>query len=410
MAYDLKAVRAEFPFFAHNPGVVYLDSAATALKPQCVLDATHAYYAYASVNPHNVDSPFADSVHAQLTEARRTAGRFMGVGPDETLFSSGATDSLNIFASGLDGYVRPGDEIVVPVLEHTSNLLPWLMLARRTGAKLAAVEQAVGETLAAALIKRVTQKTRVAAFTAVSNLFGTQTDFVALARRVKEVAPDACVVVDATQAAPHGQFDLSGGHVDLLAFSAHKVFGPTGVGVAYVSKRAQTFLSPARYGGGMSAGFDLGALTIKYRAFPECYEAGTPNAAGILAAAEGLRFFSRIGPREAARHENAMARLMIDGLKGVAGVRVLNDDPAAPIAAFNVDGWHPQDVARCLGQKNIVVRAGTSCVDAIKRLPPGKNAYVRASAAPYTSPEEAEALVSAVRGLRKEDAFAGLVG
>lgn len=409
MAYDVSFVRGQFPFFAANPRIVYLDSAATALKPQRVIDATVSYYASASVNPHNADSPFADAVHADLAKAREAAAAFMGAGADETIFAASATDALNLFASGLDAFVA-GGEIVVPVLEHTSNLLPWLALAKRANARLVPVQAGLGEDLAQALLARVSPRAKLVAYTAVSNLFGTSVDFMGLAGRIKAVSPGACVVVDATQAAPHGTFSLRGGPVDLLAFSAHKVYGPTGVGVGFVSKRAQTFLEPARFGGGMSTGFDLDRLRIAFRPFPQRYEAGTPNAAGILAAGEAFRFFLETGPEAIAAHERAVTKRLIAGLSAVSGVSLANAAPDAPIAAFNVAGWHPEDVARCLGAKGIIVRAGTACVDGIRTLPDAPHAYVRASIAAYTSETEADALVAAVKNLRREDAFAVLAG
>lgn len=408
MTYDVEKVRAHFPFFKAHPEVIYLDSAATSLKPTTVLAATHDYYAKASLNPHNVDSVFADRLHTQLHQARAVAASFMGASVNEMIFTAGATDALNMFATGLDHFVDQTSEILVPVYEHTSNLLPWLMLAKRTQAKFVPLYELPGKDLAQALITNLNSRTKIVAFTAVSNLFGTQNDFVELATKIKMLSPQACVVVDATQAAPHGAFDLSTGAVDLLAFSAHKVFGPTGVGIGYISMRAQTFLAPSRYGGGMSAAFDVNTLTIKYRPFPECYEAGTPNVAGILGTAAALTFFQNLNPAAVVKHEQALTNHLIAGLKQLPGVTIANEHPDAPIVSFNLATWHPQDVARCLGQKNIIVRAGTACVDAIKTQSGAPHAYVRVSVAAYTTKAEIDTFLTALRDLKRTDVFTGL--
>lgn len=395
----LEALREDFPILrreVRGRALVYLDSAATSQKPRRVIEAVSRFYGEANANVHR--GLYALSVEAtDLYEgARRKAAELIGAPPEEVVFTRGTTEALNLLAHSLgELVVGRGDEVLVTVMEHHANLIPWQLLTKRKGARLRAVEiTPEGELDLEDLGRKLSPRTRIVAVTHVSNVLGTVNpvaEIVAEAHRV-----GALVVVDAAQSVPHMPVDVAELGCDFLAFSGHKMLGPTGIGVLWGRKELLDEMPPFLTGGEM-----IREVWIDHATWdepPHRFEAGTPPIAQAVGLGAAVDYLSELGLGEVRRHEVELTRRALEGLLRRDYVEVYGPkDPEARggVIAFNLRGIHPHDVATLLDQEGIAIRAGHHCAQPLHRRL-GIAASCRVSFYIYNTPEEVDIFLRAL--------------
>lgn len=399
MALDIEALRSAFPALRGWHGAVdriYLDSAASALRPQGVIDAVSDYYSTSGANVHRgVHAPSLAATEA-FEGARRRVAEFIGArAADELVFTSGATQGLNLVARAWAApRLGPGDELLVSELEHHSNLIPWQMVAKATGARLvcAPINDA-GELDRDAFAERCGERTRVVALTHVSNALGTVVpiaDLTEIAHRA-----GAVVVVDGAQAAPHLPLDLEALGVDFYALSGHKLYGPSGIGVLYGRAERLAEMDPWLGGGEMikSVRFD----DADWADPPRRFEAGTPNIAGAIGLGAAVDWLGSIDREALGAHEHEVyehARALLAEIPSVEVLGKASERTAS--LSFLVDGTDPHTVGTFLDQEGICVRTGLHCAEPLmSRF--GADGSIRASFGPYNTMQEAELLADMVR-------------
>ena len=394
MAFDAAALRAEFPIFSGAAPLHYLDNAATSQTPRAVLDAVAAHEAAARANVLRGVHRLAERATAAYAEARRRVARYVGAAdPAEIVFTGGATAAINLVAHAFGARLRPGDEIVVSVLEHHSNIVPWQLLRDRAGVALKALPVTDdGRIDLSALDSLVGPATRLVALAHVSNVTGAVCDAAAVAAAARRVG--ARVLLDGAQAVPHGPVDVAALGADFYAFSGHKMFGPNGVGVLWARRELLESMPPFMGGGEM-----IGAVTLErstWAEVPHRFEAGTPpiaQAVGLGAAAEWITALDRAA---AGAHAAGLAERLLAGLAERPWVRMLG--PAdmrdrAPVVSFDVDGVHPHDVCAVLDSHGVAARGGHHCAQPLMdRF--GLDGATRASFAFYNAAEDVDALLA----------------
>ncbi|MGZ5947957.1 MAG: aminotransferase class V-fold PLP-dependent enzyme [Caulobacteraceae bacterium] len=402
MAFDPEAIRREFPILARQVNghpLVYLDSAASAQKPRAVIEAmTHAMeHSYANV--HRGLHTLANETTEAYEAARKSVARFIGADPAEIVFTKGGTEAINLVASGLGASLKAGDEILLSEMEHHANIVPWHFLRERLGVVLKFTPVTDdGRLDVEAFRGLLTERTRVAAFTHMSNVLGTVNPVAELTRLAHDAG--ALVLVDGCQAIVHQPVDVKALDVDFYVFSGHKLYGPTGIGALYGKSERLAALPPYQGGGEMIGSVSL--ETITYADPPHRFEAGTPpilEAIGLGAAIEWLAGLDRAA---IALHEHALYDHVRQRLNGANWLRVLGEAPGkGAILSFTVAGAHAHDVAQILDKYGVAVRAGTHCAEPLMTRF-GVTSSARASFALYNTHEEADAFVDA---LTKTQAF-----
>ena len=396
--------RADFPLLAANPGLHYLDSAATSQKPRAVLDAMRDYYERDNANPHRGAYDLSARSTERYHEARLRIARFMGVADADCLiFTRGTTESLNLVATAWGrANVQAGDEIVVTALEHHANFVPWQQLALSVGARLIVCPLTNDHHVdLAALRSLVTPRTKVVGFNQVSNALGTVNpvgEIAAIARGV-----GALVVCDGAQAVPHMRVNFDDLDVDFYAFSGHKMCGPMGIGGLIGRREILEAMSPYQFGGDMIEFVRDDHST--WNVLPHKFEAGTPNVADAVGLAAACDYLDAIGMDAVLEHERALVRLATDRLRGIEGVRIFGPPPAerSGVVSFTIDGIHPHDLATILDEDGVCIRAGHHCAQPLmRRLDVAATA--RASFYLYNDESDVEALV---RGLEKAQRLFG---
>ncbi len=414
-ARELAAVRADFPLLARTvrggQPLIYLDSAATSQKPQVVLDAEIDFYASRNAAVHRGAHQLAEEATEAFEAARGVVAALVGAGPENLVWTSGATSAINLVTYGISNAslgrggesakrfaLRPGDEIVVTEAEHHANLVPWQELAARTGAVLRWFEVSDdGRIRVEDADSVITERTRVVAFTHASNVTGAVTPVAALVARAAEVG--AITVLDACQSAPHLPLDLPGLGVDFAVFSAHKMLGPTGVGALYGRSELLAALPPVITGGSMIETVTMTEST--YMAPPQRFEAGTQMVAQVVGFAAAAQYLRDLGMAGVAAHEQELAAELLR-ITEIPGVRVIGPTTAQDrlaVVSFVVDGVHAHDVGQVLDDAGIAVRVGHHCAQPLHRRF-GVAATARASASIYTTAEEITAFREALAGVR----------
>ena len=391
--------RADFPLLAGSPDLHYLDSAATSQKPAVVLDAMRGYYEHDNANPHR--GAYALSVRAtdRYHDARRIIARFTGLADSDCLiFTRGTTESLNLVATAWGrANVGPGDEIVVTAMEHHANFVPWQQLARATGATFRiAPLTSYGQIDIGALGAPLGARTKVVAFPHVSNALGTVNPVRDIVNLVRERAPNALIVCDGAQGAPHlpVAFDALG--VDFYAFSGHKMCGPMGIGVLLGRRALLEAMPPYQMGGDM---IDVvGDEDTTWNTLPHKFEAGTPNVADAVGLAAAVGYLEAIGMSHVLRHERHLTALADERLRALSGVTIHGPRPSdrSGVVSFTVKGIHPHDLATILDERGVCIRAGHHCAQPLMRrldVP----ATARASFYVYSDESDVDALVDGVR-------------
>lgn len=392
--------RKDFPIFQGND-VIYFDNAATSQRPQCVFDAMSDFNARHNANPLRGLYRWSIEATEAYEQARAAVAGFIGAKHDcEVIFTRNATESLNLvaYSYGLS-HLHEGDEIVISILEHHSNILPWQMVARQTGAKLVYMECGEDAVLTDEEIRaKITDRARIVAIGQVSNVMGITNPV----RKIADLAhaKGAVVVVDGAQGAPHLPVNVTDMGADFYAFSGHKMCGPLGVGVLYGRKELLEDMPPFLTGGEMIEYVTRESAT--YAEVPEKFEAGTVNATGAVGLAEAIRYLQQVGFDEIARTEQTLTKHLMDGLSQIPEVTVYgNPDPAkhCGIVTFNIEGCHPHDVSSVLDTENIAIRAGHHCAQPLMKFM-GVNATARASLYFYNTEEEVDRFVDAIGKVR----------
>lgn len=399
---DRNPYRENFPLLKENP-VIYLDSAATAQKPSCVLQAERDFYEHSYANPMRGFYTLSMEATKRLEEARDEVRRFINASSsDEIIFTRNTTESLNLvaYSYGLSR-LKAGDEVLVSIMEHHSNLLPWQMAAEKTGAVLRFLEcEADGRITQERLEAAFTDRTRMVAVAHVSNVLGCENPIRQIAAMARERG--AVVVVDAAQSAPHMPIDVQESGVDFLAFSGHKLMGPMGIGVLYGRRELLEEMPPFLTGGEM-----IDSVTRTGAVFapvPHKFEAGTVNAAGAWGLMEAIRYLKRVGFDEVHRRELALTTMALEGLKQIPHVHVLGSERPEEhcgILTFTIDGVHPHDVSAILDADGIAVRAGHHCAQPLFEYLK-VNSAARASIYFYNTREEIEAFLKSIAGIRRK--------
>ena len=393
--------RQDFPLLRENP-IVYLDSAATAQRPDVVIEAEMEFYRNYNANPLRGLYSLGIEATDRYEEARECVAKFIhAASAKEIIFTRNATESLNLvaYSYGLS-HLQKGDEIVVSILEHHSNQLPWRMVAEKTGAVVKYLEcDRQGHISDADLQAAFSEKTKLVAVTQVSNVLGIRTPIekiVALARK-----SGAVVVLDAAQSTPHMEMDVQKLGVDFLAFSGHKLMAPMGIGVLYGRKELLSEMPPFLTGGEM-----IQTVTrdkVVYAELPHKFEAGTVNGAGAWALAAAIRYLQEVGYEQIQKQELLLTTQLMDGLKKVPHVQVQGSpDPKehCGIVSFTIDGVHPHDVSSILDADGIAVRAGHHCAQPLMQQI-GVMSTTRASMYFYNTEEDIEKLLASVQTIRR---------
>lgn len=384
-------VMKDFPML--NKDIIYLDNGATTFKPQCVIDAMSDYYSNYCANAHRGDYDISLKVDMAYEGTRDKVQKFINAKHrEEIIFTSGATESLNLIVNGFfDNVMEAGDEILISDSEHASNVLPWFRLAQKRGAviKYVQLDESFHVTLEA--VKRsITPKTKVIALAEITNVVGD-------IRPIKEITDFAhknniFVVVDGAQSVPHKKCDVQDSDVDFLAFSAHKMCGPTGVGVLYGKRELLESTIPVNFGGGMNESFDS-EKEVFLKELPTRLEAGTPNIAGVIGLSAAIEYLEQVGMDNIFYHEISLKKYLVEGLSRIPFIDIINDECDSGILAFNVDGIFAQDVAIYLNKYNVCVRAGNHCAKILKKSVGVRNT-VRVSLYFYNTKEEIDTLIN----------------
>lgn len=407
----ISQIKKEFAIFENQPDLVYLDSAATSLTPRCVVDKITEYYEHYNANIARGVYDMSERATAAYEESRDTVAQFVGAQSDEIIFTSGATMSLNMIARGLGDIAKPHSNIVVTAMEHHANFVPWQRAAQ------VITPDATTQDLDAFRVidvtsdgtidcddfeRKVNKNTTVLALTHTSNVLGTVNPIKELIARAKKINPEIITVVDAAQSAAHRQLDVNDLDCDFLALSAHKMYGPTGVGVLYGKKKQLERLAPLFTGGEMVDTVTQNETTFK--PLPHRLEAGTPNIADVIALGEAIHFIKKIGFSAIQKHDQdltAYAREMLHKNFGntVTIYGPTSSEERSSIISFSFKGIHPHDIAAILdSEAHTAIRAGQHCTMPLHLTVLGIEATARASFGIYNTKKDIDVFID---GLKK---------
>jgi cysteine desulfurase/selenocysteine lyase len=360
---DILHVKNDFLVLQNNPDIVYLDSGATALKPKCVINKLNEYYNEYGVNVNRGVYALSYKATTEYEETRDVTAKFLNCRPEEVVFTKGASNGLNMIALSYGNtYLKEGDEVISSELEHHSSILPWQTICNNKKAILKFVElDSVGRITVDAFKKVLSKKTKVVVLTHVSNVMGYITPIKEIIKLAHEVG--AVVVVDGAQSVPHMKVDVKDLDCDFLAFSAHKMFGPTGFGIVYGKYKILKSMPPVEYGGDMID--EVYKETSTYKDVPYRFETGTPPIAEAIAFKEAIKYIESIGFDKIELHEKRLTEYALSKLKDIKGITVYNKTVETGIISFNINGIHPHDAATVFDQKGICLRAGHHCAQLI---------------------------------------------
>lgn len=390
--------REDFPML--NTNYIYLDNGATTWKPKCVVDKINEYYTKYTANAHRGDYDISLKVDNEYENARDLVKELINAKTrQEIIFTSGTTNSLNMIVDGFfRNHLEPGDEVIISESEHASNILPWYRLAKDLGiiVKYCPLDDNHYVTLNN-LKSIVTPNTKVISLAMITNVIGDL-------RPIKEISEFAhqnniFVVVDGAQSVPHIKTDVQDLDCDFLAFSGHKMCGPTGIGILYGKFELLNELEPQNLGGGMNESFDS-IEEVYLKPLPTRLEAGTPNIEGAIGLGASIEYLTKIGLDNITTHEQTLRNYLVKELKQIPHITIVNEESDSGIVAFNVDDIFAQDVAVYLNKYNICVRAGNHCAKILKNEVGVKNT-VRVSIYLYNTKEEIDTLINLLKDKNK---------
>ena len=400
---NVAKLRADFPVLNDNPKLAYLDNAASTLKPNKVIDSIDNYYNKLGVNVHRGVYKLSYLATDAYEEARERVASFINSTFEEVVFTRGASSALNLIAMsyGMDN-ISAGDEIIISELEHHSNSMPWLNVCQKKGAILKYIPlNKEGRITVEAFKSVLTNKTKIVSVTYVSNVMGYITPVQEIIKLSHEVG--AIVVIDGAQAVPHMQVDVKKLNCDFLAFSGHKLCGPTGIGVLYGKKKLLDKMDPIEFGGDMADDVNLYEMT--YKEAPYKFETGTPIIAGAIGLGVACEYIKSIGLDEIAKYEYYLKEKAIEGLKQIPNIIIYNETAETGIISFNIDGVHPHDAASVFDNNDVCIRAGHHCAQLITKWL-DTIGTVRASFYFYNTLEDVEKFVNSVK--EAQEFFCGL--
>ncbi len=381
--------------------LVYLDNAATTQKPSAVINAVREYYESSNANPHRGAYALSTRATGIYEEARERVKQFINAGnSEEIVFTKGATEGFNIVASCYgSNFINEGDEILISISEHHSNLIPWQIVAKAKGAVLKYMYTDKSGVLPEEEINgKINEKTKIVAVTQVSNVLGIINPMEKIVRKAHEYG--AKVVMDATQSVPHFKVDVQSLDVDFMAFSAHKMLGPMGIGVLYGKKELLDKMPPLLYGGGMVE--YVSEQDTTYAGLPTKFEGGTQNVEGAYGLTKAIDYISATGYEKIAGIEEALTGYALEKLKEIPYVTVYGGDSREKrtgVISFNIEGVHPHDVASIMDAYGVAIRSGHHCSQPLmKHL--GINACCRASLYFYNTAEDIDIFTDAVKRVR----------
>ena len=411
MSLDVARIRKDFPIFTRTirdgKKLVYLDSGATSQKPQVVIDAEVDFYAKHNAAAHRGAHQLAEEATEMFEASRETVASFLGAKTEEIVFTKSATESLNLLAYAFSN-AEPGSQfaissehsIVVSEMEHHANLIPWQQLAKRSGAELkwfgVTTDGRLDESNIDSLI---TSKTKIVAITQQSNVLGTINNLDRIIKKAHEVG--AIVIVDACQSVPHIPVDVTKLGADFLAFSGHKILGPTGVGVLWGRYELLNNLPPFLFGGSMIENVTMTDAT--WAEAPRKFEAGVPNMAQVVGLAAGIKYLQSIGLEEVHEHEKALTGYLLNELNQIPGIAIVGPADISlrgGTVSFTLDGIHPHDLGQYLDSAGIAVRTGHHCAWPLTRAL-GVPATTRASLYLYNDNSDIDALIAAIKDAKK---------
>ncbi len=401
--FDVSSIRNDFPILqtlVRGKPLIYLDNAATTQKPQAVIDKITDYYTSGNSNIHRGVHLLSQKATKEYEDSRKTIQQFIGAAhPEEIIFTRGTTESINLIASAWGRQnIGPGDEIIISHMEHHSNIVPWQMLCKEKGAGLRIIPiNDDGELIYDEYLRLINEKTKLVSVVHVSNSLGT-------VNPVKDIIREAHkynipVIVDGAQSIQHLEVDVKDLDCDFFAFSGHKIYGPTGIGVLYGKKQFLEEMPPYQGGGDMIASVSFEDTT--FNELPYKFEAGTPNIAGAIALAEAVKYLNNIGIARIAKYESGLLDYAIDAIGPVSGIRLIGTARnKSSTCSFVLDGVHPHDIGTMLDVDGIAVRTGHHCTEPVmKRY--GVPATTRASIAFYNTKEEINVLVKSIEKVIK---------
>ena len=394
---DTEAIKNDFPIFKNNPGLVYLDSAASSQTPEPVLRAMDEYYRGYRSNIHRSMYALGERATMAYEKARENVADFIGAQNREVVFTAGSTMGMNMLIYSLEHHLdlKPGDEVVTTVTEHHSGLIPLQELAKRNGLVLKHIPLGsdfhLDYTQAEALI---TDKTKIVSLSLASNVLGTINDVNKVASYARRVG--ALVICDGTKAVGHIEVNVRKLDCDFLVFSGHKMCGPTGIGILYGKEAVLETLPPSIFGGGMVE--EVSLANASFRDIPARFEAGTPNIVGAIGLGAAVDYLRGVGMERIAQHTQALTGYALAQLGGIDGVELFaqkDTQSNAGIVSFLIRGIHPHDIAEIAGRRNVALRAGHHCANPLmKEL--GVPALVRASFYIYNDKSDVDALVEVI--------------
>ena len=400
--------KSDFPILSQKNKLTYLDSAATSLKPQAVIDAMDEYYTSYSANIHRGLYPLSERASAEYEETRQVIADFIGArSEDEIIFTRNATESVNLVAYSYGReHVQKGDEIVTTVIEHHANFVPWQQLAFGTGADFKVIDitdqgdlNIFDKNGKLQLQDVITPKTKIFACNYVSNVLGTVQPVKDIIKAVRAINPEVIILIDAAQAVPHLEVNVQDLDCDFLVFSAHKMCGPTGVGVLWGRQDLLENMSPFLFGGDMINEVHIDKSV--WATVPHKFEAGTPDIAGVIGLKAAVKYLQDVGLEKISKHEDELASYTREKLHEAFGnalsiVGEYSRLPHVGVVAFTIRGCHPHDIAGILAEEQICIRAGFHCAMPLHtRL--GAKATSRASFYLYSTQEDADLFVSKLK-------------
>ena len=396
---DVEILRRDFPILdqiVNDEPLVYLDNAATTQKPTQILEAITAYYEKDNANVHRGVHTLAERATAAYEAARERVRSFIhAASTKEVLFTRGTTTSLNWVARYAENVLQPGDEVLISVMEHHSNIIPWQEACKKTGARLIYAYLKDGMLDFADFRSKLTEKTRFVALAHVSNVLGVVNPIKEIAELVHQA--NALLVVDGAQSVPHMKIDVQDLDVDFFAFSGHKMLGPTGIGVLYGKEELLERMSPVEFGGEMIDFVYEQEAT--WKELPWKFEAGTPNIAGAIGLAVAIDYLDKIGMETVHQYEQELIAYVFPKLQAVEGLTIYGSEDLTQrsgVISFNLAGLHPHDVATALDYEGVAVRAGHHCAQPLLSYL-GVAATVRASFYLYNTKADCDKLVEALQ-------------
>jgi cysteine desulfurase/selenocysteine lyase len=396
--FDVQRIRKDFPILnrkVYGKDLIYFDNGATSQKPQLVIDAIQKYYTTDNSNIHRGVHFLSQEATSQYEQARKTIQKYINAAhSEEVLFTKGTTDSINLIAFSLGETLKKGDEIVISAMEHHSNIVPWQMLCDRKECVLRVIPiNADGELMMDEFHSLLNEKTKLVSITHISNTLGTINPVEEITKAAHAVG--ALVFLDGAQSIQHMKVDMQALDCDFYAFSGHKVFGPTGVGILYGKRNILNALPPYQGGGDMIAKVSFEKTT--YNELPHKFEAGTPDIAGGICLGKAIEYLSSLDIRQLQQHEQDLGKYAENELKSMKGVRIIGTAKnKISVISFIVEGAHPFDVGTLLDKQGIAIRTGHHCTQPLMDIfkIPGT---IRASFAFYNSKEEVDIFITALK-------------